>query len=80
MMKTFCLDSQKDWDDGICMLLFAVREAFQESLGCSPGFELICGHSVGGHLWKKNGFVKILLFVYYIMWSSLGISLQEHVK
>ena len=24
-MKTFCLDSQKDWDDGICMLLFVVR-------------------------------------------------------
>jgi hypothetical protein len=32
MMKTLCLDSQKDWDDEICMLLFAVREAFQESL------------------------------------------------
>ena len=79
MMKTFCLDSQKDWDDGICMLLFAVREAFQESLGFSP-FELILGHSVGGPLSKKNGFVNILLFVYYIMWSSLGISLQEHVK
>ena len=31
-MKTFCLDSQKDWDDGIYMLLFVVREAFQESL------------------------------------------------
>jgi hypothetical protein len=36
MMQTFCLDSQKDRDDGICMLLFAVREAFQESLGFSP--------------------------------------------
>jgi hypothetical protein len=35
---------------------------------------------VGGPLWNKNGFVKILLFVYFIMWSSLGISLQEHVK
>ena len=32
MMKTFCLDSQKYWYDGICMLLFVVREAFQESL------------------------------------------------
>jgi hypothetical protein len=28
-MKTFCLDSQKDWDDGICMLLFVAKEAFQ---------------------------------------------------
>ena len=75
-MQPFCLDSQTDRDDGICMLLFAVREAFQESLGFSP-FELVFGHSVGGPFWKKNGFVKILLLVYYIMWSILGISLQR---
>jgi hypothetical protein len=36
MMKTFCLDSQKDWDDGVHMLLFAAREAFHESLHLSP--------------------------------------------
>jgi hypothetical protein len=78
MMQTFCLDSQKYRDDGICMLLFTVREAFQESLGFSP-FELVFGHSVGGSFWKKH-FVKILLLVYYYMWSILGISLQEHVK
>jgi hypothetical protein len=35
---------------------------------------------VGGPFWKKNGFAKILLLVYYIMWSILGIGLQEHVK
>ena len=35
MMQTFCLDSQKDMDGGICMLLFAVRVAFEESLGFS---------------------------------------------
>ena len=58
MMKTFCLDSQKDWDDGICMLLFVVREAFQESLNL----------------------LLLMLLVYYIMRSILGISLQEHVK
>jgi hypothetical protein len=79
MMEAVCLDSQKDNYDGICMLLFAIREEFQESLGFSP-FELVFGHSVGSPFSKKNGFVKILLFVYYIMWSSLGISLQEHVK
>jgi hypothetical protein len=45
MMQTFCLDSQKDRDDGICMLLSAVRETIQESLGFSP-FELVFGHSV----------------------------------
>ena len=36
MMQTVCLDSQKDRDDGICILLFAVREAFQESLDFRP--------------------------------------------
>jgi hypothetical protein len=37
-MKTFCLESQKDWDDGIYMLLIAD----QEFLGFSP-FELVFG-------------------------------------
>ena len=40
MMKTFCLYSQKDWDDGVHRLLFAAREAFHESLHLSP-FELL---------------------------------------
>ena len=47
MMNTFCLNNQKDLDDGIYMPLFAVREAFQESLGLSL-FKLVFGHSVGG--------------------------------
>ena len=46
MMNTCCLDSQEDWDDGNCMLLFAVREAFLESVGFSI-FELVFGFSVG---------------------------------
>ena len=32
--------SQTNWDNGVGMLLFAVRKAFQESLGFSP-FELV---------------------------------------
>ena len=47
MMKTCCLDSQKDWDDAIYMQLLAVREDFHEFLGISP-FELVFGDSVGG--------------------------------
>ena len=39
MMKTFCLDSHKNWDDGVNILLFATREAFHESLRLFP-FEL----------------------------------------
>jgi hypothetical protein len=46
------------------MLLFAVRETFQESLGFSP-FELFFGHSMGGPLQiLKDKFVKILLLVF----------------
>jgi hypothetical protein len=45
IMKIFCLDSHKDWDNGVRMLLFAVRKTFQESLGFNP-FELVFGHSM----------------------------------
>ena len=49
MISTYCLDNEKDWDEGISLLLFAVRESVQESLGFSP-FELVFGHSVHGPL------------------------------
>ena len=49
MIRTYCLDNEKDWDEGISLLLFAVRESVQESLGFSP-FELVFGHSVRGTL------------------------------
>ena len=47
MMRTICLDNEKDWDEGKNLLLFAVRGSVQESLGFSP-FELVFGHSVNG--------------------------------
>ena len=49
MIRSYCFDTEKDWDEGIHLLLFAVRESVQESLGFSP-FELVFGHSVGGPL------------------------------
>ena len=49
MIMSYCFDTEKDWDDGIHLLLFAVRESVQESLGFSP-FELVFGHSVRGPL------------------------------
>jgi transposase InsO family protein len=36
MRNTLCLDSQQYMDDGVHMLLLAAREAFHESLRCSP--------------------------------------------
>ena len=49
MIRTYCLDNENDWDEGISLLLFAVRESVQESLCFSP-FELVFGHSVCGPL------------------------------
>ena len=49
MIRSYCFDTEKDWDKGIHLLLFAVRESVQESLGFSP-FELVFGYSVRGPL------------------------------
>ena len=49
MIGTYCLGNEKDWDEGISLLLFAVRESVQESLGFSP-FVLVFGHLVCGPL------------------------------
>ncbi|XP_037780157.1 uncharacterized protein LOC119576547 [Penaeus monodon] len=49
MIRTYCHDTEKEWDEGIPVLLFAVRESVQESLGFSP-FELVFGHEARGPL------------------------------
>ena len=49
MMRTYCLETEKDWDNGIHLLLFAANESVQKSLGFSP-FELVFGHRVRGPL------------------------------
>ncbi|KAL5010694.1 hypothetical protein ScPMuIL_012999, partial [Solemya velum] len=49
MMRSYCFENKRDWDEGIHMLLFGVRESVQESLGFSP-FELVFGHTVRGPL------------------------------
>ena len=68
-MNTFCLDSHKDRDDGVHMLLFSVRKGFQESLGVRR-FQLVRGHSVWGPLkilkekWHcENTVISILDYV-----------------
>ena len=45
MIRTYCLDFEKDWDEGVHLLLFAAREAVQETVGFSP-FELVFGRAV----------------------------------
>ena len=49
MLQAFCLERQKDWDEAVPYVLFAVREAPTESLGFSPN-PLVFGHRVHGPL------------------------------
>ncbi|XP_074658644.1 uncharacterized protein LOC141911553 [Tubulanus polymorphus] len=49
MLRVYCNENGKDWDEGVHLLLFATRESVQESLGFSP-FELVFGHQVRGVL------------------------------
>ncbi len=49
MLKTYCTESEKEWDEGLPLLLFSLRETVQESLGFSPA-ELVFGHTVRGPL------------------------------
>lgn len=59
MLKKMCEEQPTQWDRYISPLLFAYREAKQESLGFSP-FEIIYGKSVRGpltilkELWTKD--------------------------
>ena len=49
MLKKYCLEYSSDWDENVCLLLFALRECPQESLGYSP-FQLLYGRQVRGPL------------------------------
>ena len=49
MLRKYCHDTEKDWDEGLPFVLFAIRDATQESLGFSPA-ELVFGHNVRGPL------------------------------
>lgn len=49
VLRKYCLESGKSWDEGVPFALFALRESVQESLGFSPA-ELIFAHTVRGPL------------------------------
>ena len=49
MLTKYCEENHKEWDEGIHLVLYAVRSSKQESLGFSP-FELVYGHEVRGPL------------------------------
>ena len=49
MLRKFCSEEDRDWDEGLPFLLFALRETPSDSLGVSP-FELLYGRKVRGPL------------------------------
>ena len=54
MLRKYCLETEKGWDEGVPFVLFAAREAVQESLGFSPA-ELVFGHTLRGPLKSLQG-------------------------
>ena len=71
MMKIYCFETEKDWDEGIHLLLFATQESVQVYLGFSP-FELVFGHTVRGPL--------KLLKAKLLSSSSESINLLQYVS
>ncbi len=49
MLRAYCFELERDWEEGVPWLLFASREVVQESLGFSPA-ELVFGHTPRGPL------------------------------
>ncbi|XP_048035833.1 uncharacterized protein LOC125261281 [Megalobrama amblycephala] len=49
MLRKYCLETGSEWDEGVPLLLFSIRETVQESLKFSPS-ELVFGHTVRGPL------------------------------
>ena len=49
MLRAYCTENNRDWDQGVHLLLFTAREIVQELLGFSP-FELVFGRTVRGPL------------------------------
>ena len=49
MLRAWCMDREGDWDEGVDIILFAIRDSPSESLGYSP-FELVYGHKPRGPL------------------------------
>ncbi len=47
MICAYCVETGKEWDEGLPFLLFATHESVQESTGFSPA-DLVFGHTVCG--------------------------------
>ncbi|XP_042228838.1 uncharacterized protein LOC121870928 [Homarus americanus] len=67
MLSKYCRENEKEWDEGVPVMVFAIRDNCQDALGFCP-FQL-AGHDVRGPLtilkgsWVNNK-IKIPLSVY----------------
>ena len=48
-LRSYCVQMDRDWEDGLTWLLLAAREVTQESTGFSPN-NIVFGHTVRGPL------------------------------
>lgn len=66
MLGTYCFKFEKDWDEGVHLQMFAIRQVVQESLGFSPS-ELVFADNIRGTLkllresWLCEGMEQNLL-------------------
>ena len=49
LLRAYCTELDRDWEEGLPWLMLAAREVSQESLGFSPN-DLVFGHTVRGPL------------------------------
>ena len=78
MIRPYCFDTNRDWDEGVHLLLFAVRESVQGSLGFSP-FELVFGHFVRGPLKLiKEKLLSMMMFrsILLNMFRTFGLNFR----
>ncbi|KAK0143078.1 Retrovirus-related Pol polyprotein from transposon 412 [Merluccius polli] len=66
LLRAYCTELNKDWEEGLPWLMLAAREVTQESTGFSPN-ELVFAHTVRGPLaalcgnWKESNPPKNLI-------------------
>ncbi|KAI3374913.1 hypothetical protein L3Q82_021054, partial [Scortum barcoo] len=54
LLRAYCTELDRDWEEGLPWLMLAAREAVQESTGFAPN-ELVFGHTVRGPLALLKG-------------------------
>ncbi len=67
MFSKYCAESGKGWDEGLLLLMFAVRETVQESLGFKSSRSCFWTHGKGTLKMLKENWLSEQKFV--ICWT-----------